>query len=89
MFENLLEVAIAVLLWVFDLTAKLGRRAADKNHFVFGSGQRPFGISRRHVLARKIGSLMASIATHAVDAVAVFAALHVLQVDVAVVALQR
>lgn len=74
---------------ILELAAELQGRAADKNHFVLRGGKGPFRISRRHVLARKICSLVASVAAHAIDAVAVLAALDILQVDVAVVALER
>jgi len=40
------------------------------------------------MFTREIGSLMARIASHAVDAVAIFATLYVLQVDMTVVALK-
>jgi len=74
---------------ILELAAELQGRAADKNHFVLRRGKGPFRISRRHVLARNICSLVASVAAHAIDAVAVLAALDILQVDVAVVALER
>jgi len=56
---------------------------------MFWSGQRPFGISRRHMLAGKIGGLVAGVTAHGADAVAVFATLYILHVDVAVITLER
>jgi hypothetical protein len=88
-FEELLKRAATGLFWIFELAAEFGWGTADEDHFVFGSRKRPFGIAGRHVVACEIRSLMASIAAHAVNAVAVFATFDVLQMNVAVIALQR
>jgi len=89
MFEQLREAAAAGLLGIFELAAEFGGCAADDDHFVLRSGERPLGISGRQVFAGKIGGLVAGVAAHAVDAVAVLAAHDILEVDVAVIALQR
>ncbi|GAC1623377.1 MAG: hypothetical protein PVS2B2_24660 [Candidatus Acidiferrum sp.] len=47
MIEELLKVAAASLLGIFELAAELRGGTADERHFVFGTGERPFGISRR------------------------------------------
>ena len=86
---ELFKSAIAVLFRISNLATEIGSGTSDKNHLVFGSGERPFGISGRHVFAGEICGLVASVATHGADAVAVFAALHILQMNVVVVALQR
>jgi hypothetical protein len=48
----------------------------------------PFGIAGRHVITGEIGALVTGFAAHGGNAAAVFAAFYVLQMDVAVVALQ-
>ena len=89
MLEELVKRASTVLRRIFYLAAQLRRSAPDKDHFVLGRRQCPFGIAWGHVFAGQICGLMAGVAAHAVDSVAVFAALYVLQMHVAVVALQR
>jgi len=86
---ELFKSAIAVLFRISNLATEIGSGTSDKNHLVFGSGERPFGISGRHVFAGEICGLVASVATHGADAVAVFAALYILHVDVTVIALER
>jgi hypothetical protein len=86
---ELCQSAVAVLFGVFNLATEIGSGTSDKNHLVFWSGERPFGISGRHVFAGEICGLVASVATHGADAVAVFAALYILHVDVTVIALER
>ena len=86
---ELFKSAIAVLFRISNLATEIGSGTSDKNHLVFGSGERPFGISGRHVFAGEICGLVAGVATHGADAVAVFAALYILQVDVTVIALER
>jgi hypothetical protein len=86
--EKSVEGATAILFGVFDLAAEVGGGAADENHFVFRRRKAPPGISGRHVRTGKIDGLMAGIAAHAVDAVAVFAAFYILKMDVTVVALE-
>ena len=49
----------------------------------------PFGMARRHVLAGKVFVLMTILALECVKAFAVGTALHVLEMRVAVLALQR
>ena len=88
MFEQLGERAAARLLRIFELAAKFGRRASNDDHFVFRRGERPLRISRRHVCPGQIRGLVAGVAAHAIDAVAVSAAPHILQMDVTVVALE-
>src|SRR6266478_488533 len=87
-FEQLRERAAAGLLGIFELAAQLGRRAPEEHHFVLRRGERPLWISRRQIGPGQIRGLVAGVAAHAVDAVAIFAALHILQMDMAVVALQ-
>ena len=87
MIQKLRKGAAAGLFDVVELAAELRGRASDENHFEVLGGKRPLGISRRHVFARKIGCLVASVAAHAVDAVAVFTAHYVLHVNMAVIAL--
>src|ERR1700674_595956 len=89
MLEQLLEGPPAGLLGVLELAAKLGGRTSDDDHFLLRSGERPLGITGRQVFAGKIGGLVASVAAHAVNTLAIFAALDVLRVDMAVIALQR
>ena len=86
---ELFKSAIAVLFRISNLATEIGSGTSDKNHLVFGSGERPFGISGRHVFTGEICGLVASVATHGADAVAVFAALYILHVDVTVIALER
>jgi hypothetical protein len=81
--------AASVLLRVFDLAAELGWSAAYEDHFVFRWRQAPFGISGGHVCASEVVVLVAGVAAHGYGAVSVGAALDVLDVDVAVVALER
>ncbi len=88
-FQYLLQRASASLPGIFQLITKLRGRASDKNHLVLRGWKGPFRISRRHVLTREIRGLMTSVTAHAVDAMAVFAAPHVLQMDMTVVALKR
>src|SRR5579872_2211298 len=64
MIEKLSQGAPAVLFGIFELPAKIARRTADKHHLLLRKRQRPLGIARRHVIARKILYLMAGIATH-------------------------
>ena len=89
MFQQLLKGAASGLFWILQLAAEFSRRAADESHFVFGGWKRPFGISRRHVFAGKVGGLVTGVAPHAVDTTAILAAPYILQMDVTVVALQR
>ena len=89
MLEQLWEGTSASLFGIFELTAKLHWRAADENHFVFEGWERPLDVTGRHVLAGKIGPLVAGIAAHTVNAATISATLHVLPVDMAVIALQR
>jgi hypothetical protein len=86
---ELFKSAIAILFRIFNLATEIGSGTSDKNHLVFGSGERPFGISGRHVFAGEICGLVASVATHGAGAVAVFAAVDILHVDVTVIALER
>ena len=79
---ELFKSAIAVWFRIFNLATEIGNGTSDKNHLVFGSGERPFGISGRHVFAGEICGLVASVATDGADAVAVFAAVDILHVDV-------
>jgi hypothetical protein len=88
MLEQFLERAAAGLCWIFQLAAEVWGGASDENHFVLRCWKRPRWISRRHVCAREVCGLVAGVATHAVDTVAVFAAFYVLEMDMAVVALQ-
>ena len=87
MLEELGERAASGLPGIFELPAELGGRAADEDHLVFGRRQGPLGIAGRHVLAGEIGGLVTSVATHAVNAMAILATLDVLQMGVAVIAL--
>src|SRR6266853_6977156 len=89
MLKQLLQRAATRLLRVFQLAAKLGGGVPDNDHFVFRSRKQPLGISRRHVFAGKIGSLVTSVAAHSVNTQAILATLHILQMDMAIVALQR
>src|SRR5258706_10965467 len=89
MLKQLLEGAATRLLRIFQLAAELAGGAPDDNHFVLRSGKRPLGISRRHVFAGNIGTLVTGGAAHSVNAQAILAALHILQMDMAIVALQR
>src|SRR5260370_21734100 len=89
MLKQLLQRAATCLLRIFQLAAELGGGAPDDDHFVLRSGKRPLGISWRHVFAGKIGSLVTGVAAHSVNTQAILAALHILQMDVAIVALQR
>jgi hypothetical protein len=89
MLEQLREAAAAGLPGIFELAAEFCWRATDDDHLVLRSGEGPFGISGRHVLAGDVGGLVAGVAAHAVDAVAVLAAHDILHVDVAVIALER
>src|SRR5260370_41392243 len=89
MLKQLLQRAATRLLRIFQLAAELGGGAPDDDHFVLRSGKRPLGISGRHVFAGKIGSLVTGVAAHSVNTQAILAALHILQMDVAIVALQR
>ena len=59
---ELFKSAIAVLLRISNLATEIGSGTSDKNHLVFGSGERPFGISGRHVFAGEICGLVASVA---------------------------
>jgi len=68
---ELFKSAIAVLFRISNLATEIGSGTSDKNHLVFGSGERPFGISGRHVFTGEICGLVASVATHGADAVAV------------------
>ena len=89
MFEQLRERAAASLLWIFELAAKFARCASDENHFVFRRGERPLWISRRQIRPGQIRGLVAGVAAHGGDAMAIFTALYILHVNVTVVALQR
>ena len=89
MLQKLLKRAAAGLFGIVELAAELRGRAPDENHFLLRGWKEPFGISRGHVFALKIGGLVASVAAHAVDTVAVLAALYILQMNMAVVALER
>src|SRR5580698_192693 len=89
MLDDLRETAMAVLRRIFQLPAKLGGGFALNHHLHIGRRQRPFRIARRHVGARKIRNLMARAAFHPVNALAIRAALHILNVHVTILALQR
>ncbi len=89
MLKQLLQRAATRLLRIFQLAAELGGGTPDDDHFVLRSGKRPLGISRRHVFAGNIGTLVTGGAAHSVNAQAILAALHILQMDMAIVALQR
>ena len=67
MLEKLLKGAATGLFEVVELSAELRGRASDENHFVVRGWKEPFGISRRHMFARKIGGLVASVAAHSVN----------------------
>jgi hypothetical protein len=88
-FEELLQPAATGLFRVLKLATEFGRRTSDENHPVFRRRQTQFGISGRHVVASQIAGLVAGFAAHGSDAVAILAAFYVLQVDVAVIALER
>jgi hypothetical protein len=89
MLKQLWEATAAGLLGIFELAAEFSWSAANDDHLVLWSRERPFGISGRHVLAGDVGGLVAGVAAHTVDAVAVLSAHDILHVDVAVIALER
>jgi hypothetical protein len=80
---------MAIFRRIFQLTAELSGRFALNHHLHIRRRQRPFRIPRRHVRARKIRGLMARAAFHSVYAFAFGAALHVLNVHVPIITLQR
>src|SRR5712664_214533 len=79
----------AILLRILDLPAQLTRRPPGKHHLNFQRRQRPSRTARRQVRPGKIRGLMACIAAHCGYFVSIGAELHVLQVHVAVISLQR
>src|SRR5215467_13575561 len=89
MLQDLLEGTATGLPGILQLSAKFSGRPPDKNHLVLRWWKEPLWIARRHMFTRDIRGLMASVAAHAVGAMAVFAALHVLEMNVAVVPLKR
>src|SRR5438046_11249 len=86
---ELFKSAIAVLFRISNLATEIGSGTSAHNHVVFVSGEVACGVSGRHVFTGEICGLVASVATHGADAVAVFAALYILHVDVTVIALER
>lgn len=80
---------MAILRRILQLPAKLASSFALYDHLHIRRRQRPFRVPRRHIRTRKIRSLMTSAAFHSVNAFAVRAALHVLNVYVPIIALQR
>ena len=89
MLQKLLKRTAAGLFDIVELAAELRGRTSDENHYVVRGWKGPFGISRGHVFAQKIGGLVASVAAHSVDTKAILATLHILQMNMAVVALER
>ncbi len=89
MLQKLLKRTAAGLFGIVELAAELRGRASDENHFVVRGWKQPLGTSRGHVFAQKIGGLVASVAAHSVDSKAILPTLHILQMNMAVVALER
>src|SRR5260370_31628766 len=89
MLKQLLQRAATRLLRIFQLAAELGGGAPDDDHFLLRSGKRPLWISGRHVFAGNIGSLVTGVAAHSVNTQALLAALHILQIAMAIIALQK
>ena len=48
---ELFQSAVAVFFGIFDLTAEIGGGAPNENHFLSRIGERPPGVSRRHMIA--------------------------------------
>ena len=89
MIEQRFERPPAILFGIFQLAAQRSGRAPHKNHLVFRRRQTPLRIPRGQVRSGQVAILMAGIATHRRHSVTIHATPHILQMHVAVVALQR
>jgi hypothetical protein len=86
--EDFFERFAAVLFWVFQLAREFGRALALEDHPHVRRRQVPLGMAGRHVCADKVFVLVTVLAFHCVKAFAVESALDVLEMQVAVLALQ-
>jgi len=87
--DDLFERFASVLFRVFQLACQLRGGFALKDHSHIRGRETPLGMTGRHAFARKVRVLVTTFALERIEAFAVGAALHVLEMEVTVFALQR
>src|SRR5687768_7981488 len=86
--DNFLEGLPAVLLWVLQLARQLGGAPALENHRLVRRRKMPLGMAGRHAFTNEVFVLMTVLALERVKPLAVGSALHILEMEMAVFALQ-